>query len=503
MIDSLQVHVLVLSSDATIRQSVGGPAFSGTARVEFVPTASALMDSLTDTTAELVIDEASEAAYLSLIRRARKSTPGVDAVVLGGPKSDAVRQDEKRDGVDLYVERPFDPGALRATLDHHLALVSLKARAGIIGRSPSLQDLLESVLLVAPTEVPILVQGESGTGKDVIAHAIHAHSSRRDRPFEAINCGSLAEGVLESELFGHEKGSFTGAVARRSGLFERANTGTVFLDEVGEMSPNMQVRLLRVLESGDVMRVGGVAGFKVNVRVIAATNRNLAESVRDGAFRQDLYYRLKGVSLYIPPLRERRDDIPLLVQYFIAQANRAHHKSVRGIEPDAMKRLVEYAWPGNIRELRNVVETLVVLSQAPRITRTLTDAHVASDAAAGLSAMMLPVAVGRSRDDAEREMLYGAILALHRDVREILHLLRDGAGAATVVPREGAPFEGMREVRTEPVDVPDRALSLNQLERAAVREALNRSAGNRRRAADYLGISERTLYRKIKEYGLA
>jgi|SRR6186713_328751 len=498
MIDSLQVHVLVLSADATIRQSAGGPAFSSAgARVELVPTTAALMDALTDATAALVIDESAEPAYLSLIRRARKSNPGVDAIVLGGPKSDAVKQEEKREGVDLYVERPFEPAALRATLEHRLALVSLKARAGIIGRNPNLEDLLESVLLVAPTEVPILIQGESGTGKDAIARAIHVHSPRHNHPFEAINCGALAEGVLESELFGHEKGAFTGAVARRAGLFERANGGTVFLDEVGEMSPNMQVRLLRVLESGEVMRVGGVAGFRVNVRVIAATNRNLVEAVRDGAFRQDLYYRLKGVNLYLPPLRERRDDIPLLVQHFIAQANRTHHKSVRGVEADAMKRLVEQSWPGNIRELKNVVETLVVLSPAPRITRALVDAHLApDDAGPGL----FPVAMGRSRDDAERELLYGAILALHRDVREILQLVRgDGARLAGV----SGPFDSSREVRPDAPEAGDRTLSLNQLERAAVREALNRSAGNRRRAADYLGISERTLYRKIKEYGLA
>ncbi|HKW13743.1 MAG TPA: sigma-54 dependent transcriptional regulator, partial [Candidatus Krumholzibacteria bacterium] len=383
-------------------------------------------------------------------------------------------------------------------LEQRLAMVALKSRAGIIGRNPALEELLASVLLVAPTEVPILIQGESGTGKDVIARAIHAHSSRRDHPFEAINCGALAEGVLESELFGHEKGSFTGAVARRAGLFERANTGTVFLDEVGEMSPNMQVRLLRALESGEVMRVGGVASFKVNVRVVAATNRNLAESVRDGAFRQDLYYRLKGVSLYLPPLRERRDDIPLLVQHFLNQANHTHHKSVRGVEPDAMKRLVEHSWPGNIRELRNVVETLVVLSPVPRITRTLVDAHLGDDATNAAS--LFPVHLGRGRDDAEREMLYGAILALHRDVREILHVLRqDGTRFAG----ESRPFDSMREVRTDTADTTDRTLSLNQLERAAVREALTRAAGNRRRAADYLGISERTLYRKIKEFGLA
>ena len=503
MANSLQVYMLVLSTDATIRQSVGGPAFSsGGARVEFVPSTAGLMDALTETTAAVVIDEALEPAYLSLIRRARKSAPGVDAIVVGGPKAEGILQEERREGVDLYIERPVDAAGLRATLVHRLALIALKTRSGIVGRSSGLEELLESVLLVAPTDVPILIQGESGTGKDIIARAIHATSPRHDRPFEAINCGALAEGVLESELFGHEKGSFTGAVARRAGLFERANVGTVFLDEVSEMSPNMQVRFLRVLESGEVMRVGGVAGLKVNIRVVAATNRNLAESVRNGSFRQDLYYRLKGVNLFLPPLRERREDIPVLVQHFVALANRTHQKSIRGVEADAMKRLVDHPWPGNIRELRNVVETLVVLSPGPRITRALTDAHLADGAPAG-SATLLPVALGRNRDDAEREMLYGSILALHRDVREILRLLRDGPGERGALGRDVGPFDNLREVRTDPGEAVDRSLSLNQLERAAVREALSRSAGNRRRAADHLGISERTLYRKIREYGLA
>jgi DNA-binding NtrC family response regulator len=257
-----------------------------------------------------------------------------------------------------------------------------------------------------------------------------------------------------------------------------------------------------VLESGEVLRVGGVAGFRVNVRVVAATNRNLGEAVRSGTFRQDLYYRLKGVNLYLPPLRERRDDIPILVQHFIAQANRVHHKSIRGVEPDAMKRLTEHSWPGNIRELRNLVETLVVLTTGPRIGRALVDSHMADDAR-GASSTLLPVAIGRSRDDAERELLYGSILALHRDVREILRVLREGGAASATRPWEAGAFEGLREVRPDAGPVADTSLSLDQLERAAVREALTRSAGNRRRAADYLGISERTLYRKIKEYGLA
>jgi DNA-binding NtrC family response regulator len=202
------------------------------------------------------------------------------------------------------------------------------------------------------------------------------------------------------------------------------------------------------------------------------------------------------VNLYLPPLRERRDDIPMLVQRFISQANRAHQKSVRGVEPEAMRRLLEHGWPGNIRELKNLIETLVVLSPGPRITRQLVDAHLAEPAGA-TGSPLLPVALGRSREEAEREMLYASILALHRDVREILHLLREGGGA----PASANPFAGLREVPAEAA--PSSSLSLDHLERTAIKEALNRAAGNRRRAADSLGISERTLYRKIKEYGLA
>ena len=491
------MHYLVLSLDATIRQALSGLFPREGWRLEVVDDPAGIVEALTETTAGVLVDEGIEPAYTALIKRLRKTAPALDATVAGGPKSDTVKLGERAEGVDFYLERPLDASALRASLNHRFDLIALKFRAGIVGRAPAIEELLESILLVAPTEVPILIQGESGTGKDVVARAIHHASRRREGPFEAINCGSLAEGVLESELFGHEKGSFTGAVARRAGMFERADHGTIFLDEVGETSPNMQVRLLRVLESGDVLRVGGVTPLKVDVRVIAATNRNLAEAVRSGSFRQDLYYRLKGVNLYLPPLRERRDDIPVLVQRFISQADRAHQKSVRGVEADAMRRLMEHAWPGNIRELKNLVETLVVLSPGPRITRALVDAHLAEPAGGGGSPL-LPVALGRSREDAEREMLYASILALHRDVREILHLLREGGGG----PVSANPFGGLREVHAD-AQPPASTLSLDHLERTAIKEALNRAGGNRRRAADSLGISERTLYRKIKEYGLA
>jgi DNA-binding NtrC family response regulator len=243
--------------------------------------------------------------------------------------------------------------------------------------------------------------------------------------------------------------------------------------------------------------VGGVETIHVDVRVVAATNRRLAESVSNGSFRQDLYYRLKGVNLFLPPLRARKSDIPTLVQHFIAQSNRRHHKSIRGVEAAAMRRLVEYSWPGNIRELKNTVDTLVALSQGPRLGEAQTEAQLSEVSSGGMSGQgpsLLPVALHRSKEEAEREMIYASILALHRDVRQILALLSDRDTPA--------PWGGMKEVRPEPADDLDPDLSLAQIERTAIREALNRHTGNRRKAAEALGISERTLYRKIIEYGL-
>jgi DNA-binding NtrC family response regulator len=441
----------------------------------------------------LLLDEAvTQQVLTTVVRRARKRFPGVDITLVGGPKSDDVRAAAKREGVDYYIERPLDPPSVRSVLEHRRKLAELRAVAGIIGRSTQIEEILEAVLQVAPTEVPILLEGESGTGKDIVARAVHYASRRRQNAYVAINCASLAEGVLESELFGHERGAFTGAVAQRSGMFERADKGTIFLDEVGEMSANMQVRLLRVLESGEIIRVGGVKSFRVDVRVVAATNRSLSGAVREGRFRQDLYYRLKGVSLYLPPLRERKDDIPILCDHFLREAARRHGKEIRGIEKDGLARLAAYPWPGNIRELRNVIDTAVVLAPEGKITGALLSSQLGGET--GGEGPLLPVPLHRTKDEAEREMIYGSILAMHRDVRELLSIAKQAPGVK--------PFETMREVFPEaPPEPPVQPLS--SLERAAIREALKSTDGNRRKAADLLGISERTLYRKIKEYGLS
>ena len=488
----MTLQTLIITKDATIRQVAehftGGAMGQISVLEEPIHVLSAPLANLN----LLVLDELTALNYLSLIKRVRKRFPLVDSMVIGGPKAEGILSRERAEAVDYYYSRPVEAPVLEAALRHRLKLAELRSARGILGRAGAIVEILEAILQVGPTEVPILIEGESGTGKDLIAQTIHVASRRKEGPFEAVNCASLAEGVLESELFGHEKGSFTGAVARRAGLFERADGGTVFLDEVGEMSPNMQVRLLRVLESGEVMRVGGIKSFQVNVRLIAATNRNLGQTVREGGFRQDLFYRLKGVNFRLPPLRERREDIPGFIDLFIQAANQKHGKDVKGIDGGALRIMMDYPWPGNIRELRNLIDTLVVLSTVQKIPAGLVGARLEEGRAP--ESTLLPVALNRSKEEAEREMIYASILTLHRDVREILDLLRE--------QRFGKPWEGLREVRPSPRGEEIDALSLAQLEREAIQDALRKSGGNRRRASDLLGISERTLYRKIKEYGL-
>jgi DNA-binding NtrC family response regulator len=488
-----KLHFLAVTDDPTISQVLHDINALGAWRVVVFQDPAHVLSSALENAEVLLFDEALAGPnYLSIVKRARKRFPESDITVVGGPKSDEVRVNDKRGGVDYYLERPVDAGRFRAAMTHRLDIAGVKVGGGIVGRSHQVEDILETVLQVAPTEVPILIEGESGSGKDVIAKAIHAASRRHDQPFVAINCASLAEGVLESELFGHEKGAFTGAVAQRQGVFERANRGTIFLDEVGEMSANMQVRLLRVLESGEILRVGGVNSFRVTVRVIAATNRSLAGEVQSGRFRQDLYYRLKGVSLVLPPLRDRKDDIPILAEFFLRQSNRKHTKTVKSIDREALRRLQDYHWPGNIRELKNVVDTAVVLSPGGRITAALIDSQLGTEPLRADT--LLPVPLHRSKDEAEREMIYASILALHRDVREILTTVREAV--------EGGPLETMKEVFPNGVQAEGTAQTLAQLERTAIQDALRVCTGNRRKAAEMLGISERTLYRKIKEYGL-
>ena len=270
-------------------------------------------------------------------------------------------------GVTETMMKPARPDEIVETARRLIERRKLQERTGIIGESAAIQEVLVKIEQMAPVSSTVLIQGESGTGKELVAKALHDLSPRRGKPFITVNCAALPETLLESELFGHEKGAFTGAAERRLGRFELADTGTIFLDEIGEIPPSTQVKLLRVLESRTFFRVGGVQPIKVNVKVIAATNRSLREAVALGEFRDDLYYRLNVLNIYLPPLRERREDIPLLVRRFIREFAKAHDRTFRGITPEALQRLVNAPWPGNVRQLRNLIESMVVLAPGAEI----------------------------------------------------------------------------------------------------------------------------------------
>ncbi len=430
--------------------------------------------------------------YLTILKRLQRNFFGFDAIVLGPSRSSETIARERSLGVDRYLALPVKESEFAAALSETTAIRRIKSAAKFVGRSREINEMFETVLRAAPTEVPVLIEGESGSGKELMARAIHIASKRRDRLFEAVNCGSLAEGVLESELFGHEKGSFTGAVAKRQGLFERANRGTLFLDEVGEMSLNMQVRLLRVIETGEFPRVGGSERVRSDVRIIAATNRSLDTAVERGEFRKDLYYRLRVVQIRIPPLRARPEDIPLLIHYFVAQAGAKHGRRIRGIEKEGMDLLMSYPWPGNVRELANIIDNLAIMSRDQTI-RTVDVENRLKEETASQSFPDLPVHVPKSREEIERELVLTSLLSLNNDLKEVLRILR-----GEKVP-EGGTWRGMVEVRegngAKPRD-------LGAMERDAIYDALGANAGNRRKAARQLGVSERTLYRRIKKYKL-
>jgi two-component system response regulator HydG len=353
-------------------------------------------------------------------------------------------------GAATYLRKPVNLEELRAVvrnaLEHqHLRRDNLALRQqldqrygfeNIVGNNPRMLRVLETLRQIAPTNATVLIYGESGTGKELVARALHNNSRRRQSRFVALNCGALSEGILESELFGHTRGAFTGASEARQGRFEYADGGTLLLDEVGDMPPSTQVKLLRVLEQNEIVRVGSNTPIHVDVRIIAATHRRLEDLVKEGTFREDLYFRLKVVTLYIPPLRERKDDIPLLATHFLKELSDAHGKEVAELSPEARKRLTQYDWPGNVRELRNCIEHMIVVTTDPIL----------------------------GEDD----------LPDH------------------VVPGETPPDEPTALV----------GISIQEAERELIRNTLAMVGGNRVEAAKILGIGERTLYRKIKEYDL-
>lgn len=368
-------------------------------------------------------------------------------------------------------------------------------KTGIIGNSTEIREILDVILQVSPTDITVLITGESGVGKEIIAKAIHQASPRSAKQMISVNAGAIPEGIIESELFGHEKGAFTGAAETRKGYFELADGGTIFLDEIGELPLGTQVKFLRVLENGEYMRVGSAIPRRCDVRIIAATNKDLEREVRNGNFRSDLFFRLRSINIHIPALRERREDIPLLVNEFARQVSEKNKIHFHGISDDAMDALKLYRWPGNIRELKNVVESMIVIEKGKFIEVSDLRKYIHEDSDGNRN---LPVYTHKSAEQAERELIYRALLEMKSDIMEIKHLIAHPPEQAIPV---GSQYVEAN-VDTENHESGEHFVPLDEMEKRMVINALERFNGNRRLAAKALNISERTLYRKIKEFGL-
>ncbi len=416
-------------------------------------------------------------------------------------------------GLTAWLVKPTDPSEVTATVRRLIQRRHLQQRTGILGESAPIQEVLVKIEQMAPVTSTVLIEGESGTGKELVARGIHDLSPRRGKAFIAVNAAGLPETLLESELFGHEKGSFTGAAERRLGRFELANGGTIFLDEVGEMPGATQVKLLRVLEDKSFFRVGGTQPIDVDVRVIAASNKPLKEAVSLGTFRDDLFYRLNVLSVYLPPLRERRSDIPLLVRTFIAEFAKQHDRNFRGITPEALQILVDADWPGNVRQLRNLIESMVVLAPEGEIRAT----DIPRDIRERTRTLPMRIAAPLPREIAgqELEFIFRTLVELKMQIEEMRRRIEERPSERVEVIEVGTRDSGLgtREIEASvdplapspefPTPVIYKAgMSMSDVERAAIDAALRETHGNRRKAAETLGIGERTLYRKLKEYAI-
>ena len=419
-------------------------------------------------------------------------------------------------------------------------LQSIKNRFGIIGNYPALNRAIEKAIQVAPTDISVLVIGESGVGKEHIPKIIHAESKRKHQPYIVVNCGAIPEGTIDSELFGHEKGAFTGATSTRKGYFEVADGGTIFLDEVGELPLQTQVRLLRVLESGEFMKVGSSQVQKTNVRIVAATNVNMMKAIHDGRFREDLYYRLNTVQIDMPPLRERKGDIHLLFRKFAIDFAEKYRMPELHLSDDGIKYLENYSFPGNIRQLRNLVEQMTVVEQNREITSTKLAEYIPMNANLPAVIQKNISGVSNSEFHSEREIMYKILFDMRSDLNDLKSLTSEliknrGNGEfsnqekslinrvftpetqvqnpnsllyfengnqsnPTIISNPNDEYEDVEDIEIEETK-PD-SLSLQNNERELIVKALEKHRGRRNKAADELGISQRTLYRKIKQYNL-
>ena len=410
---------------------------------------------------------------------------------------------------------------------NNIELQHIKQRYNVVGNCDALNRALDIALQVAPTDLSVLIVGESGVGKEIIPRIIHDNSPRRREKYFAINCGSIPEGTIDSELFGHEKGSFTGAIGESDGYFGIANKGTIFLDEVGELPLATQAKLLRVLETGEYIRVGGQDIRKTDVRIVAATNVNMRKAVSEGKFREDLFYRLNTIPIQMPPLRDRGEDILLLFRLFAMQMAEKYHLPKITLSEDAKKILLHYKWPGNVRQLKNITEQMSVLSEQREITAEMLTNFIPRDS--DTTQLAIIGKDGEHNYESERDILYqilyelrGNVSDLRRDLNNVRKQLEEtralnGAQGFEPLPEEHhntmpiprkhtlsetSPSNGLVELAdAEEISEPE-ILNLSDVGRQMVEKALERNNGNRKKAAQELGISDRTLYRRIKQYGL-
>lgn len=414
-------------------------------------------------------------------------------------------------------------------------LQRLKQRYGIVGNDDALNRALEIALKISPVDLSVLIMGENGVGKEIFPRVIHDHSLRKGKKYLAVNCGAIPDGTIDSELFGHEKGAFTGAVERREGYFAVADGGTLFLDEVGELPLPTQARLLRVLETGEYIPVGASEVKRTDVRIVAATNVDMEKAIADGKFREDLFYRLNSVSINIPPLRQRGADVVLLFRKFALEMSEKYKMPPIRLTPEAQKMLVSYAWPGNVRQLKNIAENMSVTSEEREITPEILSLYLPAENASQGHVVALASKEETHSFEKEREFIYQMLFDLRREVAELKRMVgekhlpmvgRDAdsptsssRGLAIYQPQPalGRPMEKTdKSLIQDAEEVTDNDVaaketdeenvvvdgSLEEMERKSIKSVLNKNNGNRRLAAKQLGISERTLYRKIKEYDL-
>ena len=394
----------------------------------------------------------------------------------------------------------------------------IRRSAGIIGESDQIQEMLALIGQVANTDISVLITGESGSGKELAAKAVHKSSRRKFEKMITVNCAAIPAGIIESELFGHKKGAFTGASEARAGYFEAANKGTIFLDEIGELHLETQAKLLRVIEQGEFIRVGDTKIMKADVRIIAATNRELSKEVKESKFRQDLYFRLKTININVLPLRDHMNDLHLFIEWFGLQFTAKNDISFKGFSTEAQSVMKRYSWPGNVRELKNAVESLLVMNKGERITGVMVTKQLQLDTYQ--SNPNLPIFVDSDSDKVERELILKQLLFLRQDVNELKQMMLGGRGVsveevqpsnpALFLPPAGELSTADPNVLAQVEDgtlhaIQDDAIgeiTMNELEQEMIERALEKFSGNRRKTARALDISERTLYRKINDYGI-